>query len=332
MAAVFNSSSMTPLEIINFSLGEHHFPIQKEFIQFLENSFRTAPEVCKAELEKFYQSATLIEQEKFFSQLSAELLAFATDFIPEDVLTLSFNNVEELTPDLLLKILQKSKHLQVLHLSSGLKISDETLKAIAQACPQLKKLDISFSGDQITDKGIEFLAQSCPNLESLDVSGCTKLTDAAVVAIKIHCLKFPLISYEGCPLISGREKIPLVYGYICRQKRLGSLSEKSVALTVAALSLVPRNQAGGVAEKIATRILAGVGIVLALVINSVELIARFVLGMLVVPFNRSKGLFLLKTVLLAAVNYVTLFQLFAKNIYKTQAITTGDLEPFCNRN
>ncbi len=58
-------------------------------------------------------------------------------------------------------------------------ITDSTLAAIADNCPQLSKLTL-FKSAAITDYGVQRIAKSCPYLETLHLDWCSEITDKAL--------------------------------------------------------------------------------------------------------------------------------------------------------
>jgi ankyrin repeat protein len=126
--------------------------------------------------------------------------------------------------------------------------------------------------------------------------------------------------------------LPLVYQYVCRKKALLQNCEKGVARTIAALFLVLRNEAKNLGEKIATRIVAGLGISFAMLINIVEIMARLVLSLCILPFSKGSSFFFLRTATYALASVPIFFKLFAKNIYKDEQITQKELWPLDSRN
>ena len=68
------------------------------------------------------------------------------------------------------------------------KLTDATVTAIAECCPNLEFLNVSFSKGRVTDKSIQLIAQRCPRLSFLDVSHTDGgVTDVGIRAIAMNC-------------------------------------------------------------------------------------------------------------------------------------------------
>ena len=70
-------------------------------------------------------------------------------------------------------------------------LTDDTVSAIAEFCPNLESLNVSISKARVTDKSILLIAQRCPRLAFLDVS----FTDGGItdVSIKAIAMNFPCL-------------------------------------------------------------------------------------------------------------------------------------------
>ena len=64
-------------------------------------------------------------------------------------------------------------------------VGDELIFSLAQKCPDLEKLDISYC--DVSDDAVVALANGCRHLLELSCSGCAELTEAAFVALAEHC-------------------------------------------------------------------------------------------------------------------------------------------------
>ena len=58
--------------------------------------------------------------------------------------------------------------------------------AIAERCPLLKELNVSFCW-RLTNAGIIAIARSCPQLENLGMDGCEWLREEAVISVAENC-------------------------------------------------------------------------------------------------------------------------------------------------
>ena len=74
---------------------------------------------------------------------------------------------------------------------------DAVVIAIAESCPALTSLDVSFC-TLLTDASIQAIAENCPALTSLRVDGCELLTDASIQAIAENCPALTSLDVDGC--------------------------------------------------------------------------------------------------------------------------------------
>lgn len=71
------------------------------------------------------------------------------------------------------------------------------MQSLAEKCPKLHYLCLS-GCSALTDVALIALAQQCPLLSTLEVAGCTQFTDAAFQAlarVSIYCFFFNVKSY-----------------------------------------------------------------------------------------------------------------------------------------
>jgi hypothetical protein len=99
------------------------------------------------------------------------------------------------------QIAQQCPHLQRLDLSWCINITDEGIKAVAQQCPHLHSLDLE-SCDNITDKGFEELAQRCPHLQSLNLFSCN-ITNKGLKALAQWCPNLESLNLGCCKEITN---------------------------------------------------------------------------------------------------------------------------------
>ena len=71
-------------------------------------------------------------------------------------------------------------------LDTSLNIDDAVIIALADRCPALTQINVSWCTN-LTDAAIIALAEHCPTLTVIDVSYCRNLTDAAIIALAEHC-------------------------------------------------------------------------------------------------------------------------------------------------
>lgn len=75
----------------------------------------------------------------------------------------------------------KEINLHEIHKASNIRITNQTVIAIAQNCPDLEKLDITMS--ETTDEGIKELAERCPKLKEVYIEKCLKISPEAELLI-----------------------------------------------------------------------------------------------------------------------------------------------------
>ena len=83
----------------------------------------------------------------------------------------------------------------------GLRLTDESVLAVAANCPSLKRLVIA-DCKFITDRGLTAIAAGCGSLTELDCSRCPKLTDASVKAVVAGCPSLTKLNLRNCKLLS----------------------------------------------------------------------------------------------------------------------------------
>ena len=80
-------------------------------------------------------------------------------------------------------------------------LTDARLDLVAQGCPLLSVLDLN-GCRSVTDRGIERIVSACP-ITSLNLSGCTLLTDSALLAVAKHSLDLSSLAVSGCKSLSS---------------------------------------------------------------------------------------------------------------------------------
>lgn len=82
-------------------------------------------------------------------------------------------------------------------LSDCVNLKNASVMALAQSCPRLTFLDLSFSKMVIDDTMIE-VAQLCPELREVQLNGCTELTDVTLLYLGRHCLRLSQLGVDWC--------------------------------------------------------------------------------------------------------------------------------------
>ena len=77
------------------------------------------------------------------------------------------------------------------------KITDHTLKSIAEHCTGLQSLSLRHCRE-ITDTGLIAISEHCPNLKSLKVENSSQITDTSIMSISTHCTGLQELDLEDC--------------------------------------------------------------------------------------------------------------------------------------
>lgn len=255
--------------------------------------------------------------------LSVDLIAEAIEALPEGLGSLEIPDCgDKISAEHLLSLSKKvSGKTEKIVLSDLPHLTDEILVQFATRCPNLKNVCL-YRNKGLTDAGIKALVQACPRLRHVEMSGCAKLTNRSIAAIKTH-LESVSYSHDDCPLISSHVDIPLTY----KKCKRFDLFDSTVGLILTTQALALRN------EGQLTRLVAGAAVSATFLINLVEIVVRPVFALLALPFSSqySKGYNYAKFQILLTLRcllYIPLFfELFAKNIYKAQ-LTFDDCKPF----
>ncbi|KAI8051223.1 hypothetical protein BDF22DRAFT_621825, partial [Syncephalis plumigaleata] len=92
-------------------------------------------------------------------------------------------------------IVNDPEQLQLL-LENGLPHDHVAIFAVAQWCPQIRKLDLS--GTEVADPGILAIANACRELRWLSLYGCEMITDDAVFALRSGCPRLRWLDLTDC--------------------------------------------------------------------------------------------------------------------------------------
>jgi hypothetical protein len=107
--------------------------------------------------------------------------------------------------------------LRVLDLSFCAGLTGRGLQAVALHCPLLEVCTLTYCTG-VRDKGIERLAKGCRALRSLSVALCPRISDRAVQAVAHGCRGLTSLNIGGCPRISN-------VGFQILSERLGARLE-----------------------------------------------------------------------------------------------------------
>ncbi|KAI3635835.1 hypothetical protein MIR68_006473 [Amoeboaphelidium protococcarum] len=104
--------------------------------------------------------------------------------------------------------------LQYLDLNCCNGISDQGIIAVVQSQSELRWIDLTRqskhkSAALLTDASILAVAQNCPRLELLDLSYCSQITDAPLIALTENCQRLKSLSLKGLNLITAESVFAL---------------------------------------------------------------------------------------------------------------------------
>jgi hypothetical protein len=81
-------------------------------------------------------------------------------------------------------------------------VTDTTLAALAQHCPQLSSLSLYMCGD-VTDEGIITLSEHCPLLKTLNLTSIHGMTDAILNPLLENCPDIDIVKWFPPVLMQG---------------------------------------------------------------------------------------------------------------------------------
>lgn len=102
----------------------------------------------------------------------------------------------------------QSLPLERVNLSFCTKLTDESVKAVAEGCPGLRELSLR-QCYQVTDHGIEALARGCRGLRTLQLEHCSTISDYAIVTVARQCRQLEYLGLEHCSHITDASAIAL---------------------------------------------------------------------------------------------------------------------------
>lgn len=106
-----------------------------------------------------------------------------------------------------------------LNLEGCTSLSDQSMKAVAERCVNLKSLDASCC--RITDVGVLYLAMGCGRrLVMLSLCRCTGITEKSLRIIKLRCSGVRFLEVLECPQLSS-EALNLLNSYFQTWLRIG---------------------------------------------------------------------------------------------------------------
>ena len=103
----------------------------------------------------------------------------------------------------IIALTERCKSIETLQLSWCLKLRDDSFLILTKAYGhQLKHLMVSWS-NRLTNFGVDSIANNCPVLMSLDLSFCKEVNcDSTVYSVMQSCLKLLVYNLHGCRSIS----------------------------------------------------------------------------------------------------------------------------------
>ena len=96
------------------------------------------------------------------------------------------------TDEMVIGLLQRFTRVTCIDLRGCARLTDQSIKAIAELCPHVIHLNLERC-QNLTDAAIIEVANKCPMLAQLDVWWCRKLTDAALEDIKARLPNLSII-------------------------------------------------------------------------------------------------------------------------------------------
>eukprot|EP00899_Mesostigma_viride_P015802 jgi/Mesvir1/24222/Mv10933-RA.1 len=136
-----------------------------------------------------------------------------------------------MTDEIVTALAPRVPHLRQLDLSINAKVTDASMYALAELCPQLRHLSLHLGdGDEIclnvTDAGIRAIAVGCPGLATLCTRCCPQVTDDGVraVAENLSMLSRLDVSFTGVTFAGLRDVLvhcPQLRSLVCGYGEVG---------------------------------------------------------------------------------------------------------------
>ncbi|EFJ07755.1 hypothetical protein SELMODRAFT_133097 [Selaginella moellendorffii] len=123
------------------------------------------------------------------------------DALSLGILELSFSWCGKSVSMLVQSVAYKFYRLQSCNLRRCTLLNDQAVQAIARHCHDLSSLDLSngrSSGTRLTDLSLVALANGCKLLQKLDLSGCIGITEAGLVQLAESCRQLKHLNLCGC--------------------------------------------------------------------------------------------------------------------------------------
>lgn len=98
---------------------------------------------------------------------------------------------------------QSCPNVEDLNLNGCKKLTDATCQALSKYCSKLQKLNLDSSG--ITDLSLKAISDGCPQLTHINISWCTLITENGVEALARGCPKLKSFISKGCKQITSEQ-------------------------------------------------------------------------------------------------------------------------------
>lgn len=103
--------------------------------------------------------------------------------------------------------------LRHLALSSCPRLSDAALESLSSTCPDLTTLELGSFGERIQGPGLISLIKTTPHLARLDLDGATALPDRVLSHLTTHCPDLRHIIFSGCSTLTERALLHYVRAF-----------------------------------------------------------------------------------------------------------------------
>lgn len=154
-------------------------------------------EIVNQWIKAFKNNLTTLKLKNCAHKDLNDVLRFNLAEIPE-LGSVHFNECKNITHKMIRLIGKNCKKLTSLNLDNSPNISQKLISKIIQHTPSLHKLCLS-NHQYITDDLLEgILKQSGKTLQALDISGCTQITDEAILKILNYCPNLTDLNLERC--------------------------------------------------------------------------------------------------------------------------------------